>query len=227
MELTYETRRSTRRKRVTITVERDCTVVVHAPMDASDERLGRIVDSKRLWIYEKLHHAQKYQPLPHPPGKELVNGESALYLGRAYRIELVDEGDAAIRFANRFYISRAHAGQRKQVLRDWYIERAEAKILPRVRSHAKNLGVEYRKVKIVDNRYRWGSCTSSDNLTFNWRLIKAPMFVIDYVIIHELAHLIEANHTPRFWSIVSAQSATMSRARRWLRDNGQDLEADF
>ena len=80
--------------------------------------------------------------------------------------------------------------------------RAEEKILPRVQHHAHELGVEFTEAKIVDNRYRWGSCTVKDNVNFNWRLIKAPMFVIDYVIVHELAHLIEANHTPRFWNIV-------------------------
>ncbi|MDN5939045.1 MAG: M48 family metallopeptidase, partial [Salinisphaera sp.] len=175
---------------MTITVERDRTVVVHAPMDVADEKLAQIVESRRPWIYEKLHHAQKYRPLPHPPGKELVNGESALYLGRAYRIELVDDDDAGIRFANRFYIPRARADQRKRVLRQWYVDRAQEKILPRVRLHARNLGVTFQLARIVDNRYRWGSCTVKDNVNFNWRLIKAPMFVIDYVVIHELAHLI-------------------------------------
>ncbi|HET7268627.1 MAG TPA: SprT family zinc-dependent metalloprotease [Oleiagrimonas sp.] len=226
MDLAYTTRRSAARKKVTITVERDRTVVVHAPMDTSEEKLARVVESRRLWIYEKLHHAQKYQPLPHPPGKELVSGESALYLGRSYRIELVDGDDFTIRFANRFYIPRARASQRKQVLRQWYIDRAQDKILPRVLLHAKHLGVTFGQARIVDNRYRWGSCTPKDNLSFNWRLIKAPMFVIDYVLIHELAHLLEANHTPRFWSIVHAQTASMERARQWLRENGQSLEEE-
>ncbi len=79
-------------------------------------------------------------------------------------------------------------------------------------------------VKIVDNRYRWGSCTLKNNVNFNWRLIKAPMFVIDYVIVHELAHLIEANHTPRFWNIVRTQAPTMEKAKAWLKENGGLLE---
>jgi predicted metal-dependent hydrolase len=79
-------------------------------------------------------------------------------------------------------------------------------------------------VKIVDNRYRWGSCTLNDNVNFNWRLIKAPMFVIDYVITHELAHLIEANHTPRFWNILRAHIPTMDKAKAWLKEHGQLLE---
>ena len=76
----------------------------------------------------------------------------------------------------------------------------------------------------MDNRYRWGSCTVNNNLTFNWRLIKAPMTVIDYVVVHELAHLIEANHTPRFWNIVRAQIVNMDKAKQWLKEHGQFLE---
>ncbi len=226
MKLAYEIRRSAARRKVTITVERDRSVIVHAPADVSDEKVHQIVESKRPWIFEKLNHDQKYRPLPHPPGKELVSGEAALYLGRSYRIEVVDTDASEIQFAHRFIIPRSHAPRRKAVLRDWYIERAKETILPRVRRHAKRLGVDFKQARIVDNRYRWGSCTARDNVNFNWRLMKAPMFVIDYVVIHELAHLIESNHTPQFWCIVSAQTATMERARSWLRENGQILEED-
>ncbi len=226
MVLSYEIRRSSRRKNVTITVERDRAVVVHAPIGMPEDKLRQLVDSKRQWLFEKLGDAQKYQPLPHAPGKELVNGESTLYLGRAYRIELVDSADDAVRFSGKFLIPRSRASERKRVLRQWYMQRAQEKILPRVAWHAKNLGVAYAQAKIGDSRFRWGSCTPGNNLNFNWRLIKAPMFAIDYVIVHELAHIIEANHTSRFWNIVSAQLPTMERARGWLREHGQNLEEE-
>ena len=93
-----------------------------------------------------------------------------------------------------------------------------------MKHHARELGVEVAKVKIVDNRYRWGSCTPNNNVNINWRLIKAPMFVIDYVLVHELAHLIEANHTPRFWNIVKTQIAQTDKAKQWLKEHGQLLE---
>jgi predicted metal-dependent hydrolase len=109
-------------------------------------------------------------------------------------------------------------------LREWYISKAKEKIVPRVKHHARELGVNFDEVKIVDSRYRWGSCTVNNNVNFNWRLIKAPMFVIDYVIVHELAHLIETNHTPKFSNIVRAQSPTMEKAKAWLKENGQLLE---
>ena len=92
---------------------------------------------------------------------------------------------------------------------------------------AVTLGVNLAGARIVDNRFRWGSCTVKDNVNLNWRLIKAPMFVIDYVIVHELAHLIEANHTPRFWNIVRTHAPAMEKARRWLRDHGQILEQEI
>lgn len=224
MDLVYTIKRSSRRKKLNITVERDRSIVVHAPEEVSDEKIQQVVDSKRQWIYEKINHPQKYQDPPHPPGKELVSGESALYLGRQYRIELVKTGLSKIQFAQRFLIPVTQAEKREETLREWYIGKAKEKIVPRVKHHARELGVNFAEIKIVDNRYRWGSCTVKNNVNFNWRLIKAPMFVIDYVIIHELAHLIEPNHTPRFWNIVRAQSPTVEKAKAWLKENGQLLE---
>ena len=227
MNLDYTIIRSSKRRKLTITVERDRSVVVHAPERVSEENIRQVVESKRRWIYEKMGHTQKYRDLPHAPGKELVNGESALYLGRYYRIELVKTGLSEIQFTQRFFIPATHTMKRKEVLREWYIRRAKAKIVPRVKHHARDLGVNYNEAKIVDNLYRWGSCTVNNNVNFNWRLIKAPMFVIDYAIIHELAHLIEANHTPRFWNIVRAQTPKMEKAKVWLRENGQLLEQEI
>ena len=224
MKLSYTIKRSAKRKKLTITVERDRSVIVHAPETISDEKISEIVDLKKQWIYEKTMHAQKYSKLPHPPGKELVNGESVLYLGRQYQIEIVQDKISKIQLKQRFLIPASLKGEPKAVLRDWYVSKAKDKILQRVKFFARDLGVKYANTKIVDNRYRWGSCTIKDNINFNWRLIKAPMYVVDYVIIHELVHLMEANHTPRFWNIVRIQSPKMEKAKQWLLEHGQLLE---
>ncbi|MBU8921515.1 MAG: M48 family metallopeptidase [Bacteroidales bacterium] len=227
MDLKYTIKRSAKRDKLTITVERNREVVIHAPATASEETIARVVKSRRQWIFEKLSHTQKYQPLPHPPGKEFVSGESALYLGRAYRIEVVKKGLLEVQFKQRFLVP-SEGGQRPHgALRAWYEARAKEVILPRVAAHAATLGVDYNQAKIVDARYRWGSCTVINNVNFNWRLIKAPSWVIDYVIIHELAHLIEANHTPRFWNIVRSQVTRMEKAKAWLSENGQLLEQEI
>jgi predicted metal-dependent hydrolase len=224
MDLAYTIKRSAKRHKLTITVERDRNVVVHAPEGISDEKIRQVVESKRQWIYDKIGHSQKYQDLPHPPGKELVSGESALYLGRQYRIEMVRTALSEVQFVQRFLIPATQRLKREEVLRQWYIGKAKEKIIPRVKDRARELGVDVAEIKIVDNRFRWGSCTLKDNVNFNWRLIKAPMFVIDYVIVHELAHLIEANHSPRFWNTVRAQAPAMEKAKAWLKEHGQLLE---
>lgn len=226
MELEYQIVRSAARKTLTITVERNREVIVHAPEGTSEEEVRHVVVSKRQWILTKLRHPQKYQDRPHPPGKEVVNGESAPYLGRDYRIEISEAASGEIEFSGLFLVPAAHQAKRREVLRGWYIARAKEKILARVEQHAHELGVEFAAARIVDNRYRWGSCTVNRNVNFNWRLIKAPMFVIDYVIVHELAHLIEPNHTSRFWNIVRANTPKMEKAKAWLREQGQVLEEE-
>ena len=137
---------------------------------------------------------------------------------------MVKTGLTEVRFVQRFFIPAIQLGKQVEALREWYIGRAKENIVPRVKGHARELGVNVAGIKIMDSRYRCGSCTVKNNVGFNWRLIKAPMFVIDYVIVHELAHLIEANHTPRFWNIVRAQAPTMDKAKAWLKENGQLLE---
>jgi len=225
MDLNYSVIYS-KRKKLSITVERDRSIVVRAPEGTSPEKIQSVIESKKQWLFEKTHHPQKYASLPHPPGKELVNGESILYLGRYYRMELVDSsGD--IRFHNRFFIPKAMVPFGRRALRHWFKKRAEEKINPRVQHYSKSLGAEYNLLNITNSKYRWGSCSTKDNLNLNWRLIKAPMFVIDYIIVHELAHLIEGNHTPRFWNIVRAQVADLDKAKKWLRENGQLLESDI
>ena len=227
MVLEYTVRRSAKRTKLSIIIERDCQVVVLAPSKASDSAIDSAVQSKRQWIYEKMRHEQKFKSLPHPPGKELTSGEGVLYLGQSYRIELVDPDAEVVCLDAKIFIPKLPLTQRKQHLYDWYFHQAKLHISPRAKDHAKKLGVTYKKVKIVDNQYRWGSCTVKNNINFNWRLIKAPMIVIDYVIVHELAHLLEANHTPKFWNILRAQSPHIEKAKNWLKSNGQILEEKF
>ncbi len=226
MELNYTIVYS-KRKTLNITVERDRSVVVRAPEGTDPQKIRQAVESKRLWIYEKIRHPQKYRGIPHPPGKELVSGESMLYLGRNYRIDIVEDDHEGVRFANKFIVSKTTLSCARQWFRDWYIAKSKEKITPKVRYHAKNMGVEYNKVLISDLKYRWGSCTPKDNLNFNWRLIKAPMFVIDYVIVHELAHLMESNHTAQFWNIIEAQLPGSQKAKDWLKEHGAILEESF
>ena len=213
------------RKTVNISVERDRSVVVRAPRHTTPEKIKRIIEAKKLWLFEKIRHKQKYNPNIEP--KEFVSGESILYLGKSYRLDVVSSDQKGIRFNNKFIIAKSSQPIASQLFKEWYVQKAREKILPKVQAYAKSLGVTYNNVMISDLKYRWGSCTPKNNLNFNWRLIKAPMFVIEYVIVHELAHFLESNHTPRFWNIVFIQVPHYQKAKEWLKEHGDLLEQDL
>lgn len=213
-----------KRKKITITVERDSSIVVRAPEGVAPEKVRGVVEAKKLWLYAKLKHPQKYKDVSK---KEFVSGETVLYLGKNYRLEIEKSSKEGIRFAGKFIVAAVSTERASTVFKDWYIQKAKEKILPRVNLHARNLGVQYNKVMVSDLKYRWGSCTPKDNLNFNWKLIKAPMLVIDYVIVHELTHLLEHNHTPTFWNIVKTQVPYYLKAKQWLREHGEILENNF
>ena len=223
MELNYTVTYS-QRKKLTITVERDRSVVVMAPLGTAPEKIREVVESRKLWIYEKLRHPQKYDATPR---KEFVSGETVLYLGRNYRLEIQKGSEESIRFLGKFIVTGASPDRAAKLFREWYLDKAKKKLVPRVKLHARNLGVQFNKVMVSELKYRWGSCTPHDNLNFNWKLIKAPVVVIDYVIVHELAHLLEQNHTAGFWNIVQVQVPGYAKAKEWLKEHGDILESDF
>lgn len=224
MEIDYQIVYS-KRKTIGLTVERDRSIVVRAPIGASEEAIRQAVEAKKLWLYEKVNHSQKYPP--RPSRKEFVTGETLLYLGRHYRLEVTDDDLPGVRFHNRFYISRQHKAVAGQLLRAWYIARGQEKLTPRIHHFAVALGVAYDRIMISDLKVRWASCTPKNNLNFNWRIVKAPPFVIDYLVVHELAHLLEPNHTERFWTIVAVQIPRHQVAKEWLRIHGAMLEEEL
>ncbi|MBX6353099.1 MAG: M48 family metallopeptidase [Thermoflavifilum sp.] len=107
----------------------------------------------------------------------------------------------------------------------WLRTQASALLRNRVADWAKRLQMNYGQVRIKDQRTRWGSCSNRGNLNFNWRLVMAPEFVLDYVVVHELCHLREWNHSPRFWSLVEQAFPAYRTARQWLREEGGPLLA--
>lgn len=214
-----------KRKSISIIVERDRRVIVRAPENTSVEFIDREVQKRKRLLKSKIDHNQKY---PYSKQlKEFVSGESLLYLGKEYKLYVVDEPLAGVQFDNKFFISKADQKMANQLFKEWYINSAIKLIVPKATAIAARIGVKYNNLNIIDLKYRWGSCTPKDNIHLNWRLVKAPMTVIEYIIVHELTHLLEANHTPEFWNRVAAQLPNYDKAKQWLRENGQELETDF
>lgn len=114
----------------------------------------------------------------------------------------------------------AHRARR---LTDWLRSEAQRDLRRRVAVHARRLGVEVESISLRSQSTRWGSCSTTGRLSFNWRLVMAPSFVLDYVAAHEVAHLVEMNHSDAFWATVERTLPTMERGRAWLRANGRQL----
>lgn len=221
MNLQYEVIRSARRT-IGITVERDRHVVVRAPHSASDECVAAVVERKRYWIWQKQKDPRKY---PNPPyRKEFVPGESFLYLGQNHRLALAEDVQDVTLTARTFLVPRHRLAEAHTLFSAWYKAQAEEHLIPRAAALASAFGLKYRRIEVRDLKSSWASCTARGTLTFNWRIIQGPTFVIDYLLVHELAHLLEYNHTPDFWNVVAVHAPSYQKARAWLVQYGDKLE---
>jgi predicted metal-dependent hydrolase len=221
MNLEYEVVYS-ERQTIGISVERDRRVVVRAPRNARAEAVSAAVERKRFWIWGKLRDPRKDSL--QRGAKELVAGEAFLFLGQNYSLELVRESRGEVRLnGRRFELSRDDRKIGRTLFQHWYCTQAKKHIGPRVANLAKSMGVAFKRISVRDLKYRWGSCTPNGTITFNWRIVQAPMVVVDYLIAHELAHLLEPNHSPEFWNIVAVQVPSWPKARNWLRVHGANL----
>jgi predicted metal-dependent hydrolase len=136
--------------------------------------------------------------------KEYVNGESFLYLGRNYLLEFV-ESEEEIKFLNRLYVTKDSKHKAKKLFYKWYREKAKEKITYIIKEFALKMDVSYKEIKFSKMQYQRGSCSVDKTININYNIIKAPKFIITYVVVHELAHIIELNHSNEFWSIIKAQ----------------------
>jgi len=220
MEIEYQTLFSEKRKTISLVVERDKQIKVYAPLNAPTEAIEQAVKSKKFWLYKKLNYSKK--ETTSVLKKEYVNGESFLYLGRNYLLEFV-ESEEKIKFLNRFYIAQNSKEKAERLLDQWYKAKAKEKINTIIKDFAFKMGVSYKTTKFTKMQYQWGSCSVDKSININYNLIKAPRFVINYVVVHELSHIIELNHSGKFWSIVKAQLPQYEQAKVWLADNGDRI----
>lgn len=226
MVIDYEIRFSSKRKTLGIIVERDGRIVVLAPEGLSPSRIAEIVQQKQQWILLKLQHTAKYPAAPME--KEFVSGESILYLGKECQLVVIDDKwFDGVKYDGNFYIARHTQPKANTIFRGWYTRQAYEIIKPLADSYAQSLGVSFNECRVSEMKYRWASCTPNKNLVFNWRTIKAPLTVIHYLVVHELAHLIEPTHNSDFWNIVAAKLPRYEEAKEWLRQHGNLLEIDF
>lgn len=225
--MSYVLKRSSRARRVRLEVRERSGLAVVIPRSYRLRDLDGLLREKQGWILRNLARCARSAPLS--ASVDVRSGDIVAYLGRDLRV-IACQGNGSTPCVglkpDGLLISGASDGRGLgPLVEQWYRSEALQFVRGRVDSLTNRLGVSYRRIIIRGQRTRWGSCSQRGTLSFNWRLMMAPEPVIDYVIIHEVAHLREMNHTERFWRLVAAECPRWREHRRWLREHGEWLSA--
>ena len=207
---------------MSIYIERDGTVSVLAPQKLNDEEVSTIVRSKEYQIYKGL---TKWRALNAARViREPVNGQSFLYLGRNYRLVFVDETSQPILLKNGlFLIDRSRKSNVKELFIVFYRQKGMEKIKERVRLYQYKMDLIPKGIRILDLKHRWASCSHTGNLNFHWKTTMAPLSVLDYIIVHEMAHLRHKKHSRAFWNEIDKVMPDYQKRIHWLKENGAGM----
>lgn len=202
------------RKSLGIKVYPDCSVKVFAPQDSPLDQIQSKVREKARWIIKQQNEFLSYHPLT--PPRQYINGETHLYLGRQYRLRIDPTAEKGIKlYKGRLIVSATEKADIARILEKWYREKATyhfEETLKATFPKFKKYNIPYPTLFIRHMPTRWGSCTPKGKVILNPELIKAPKGCIEYVIIHELCHLIEHNHTKAFYQL---QASIFPEWKKW------------
>lgn len=222
MNITYKINRSRkRRKTIALQIRNETDVIVFAPYFTPVKEINRFIEEKQNWLNKTIR--KQKEAADKNKAKAYETGETFLYLGKPYPLEVFFEPfeREGIVFQNDRFRLNARAGKelRKHYFVSWYKKKAGDFIGPRVDFFSGMLKLPYKKLKITSAQSRWGSCSGDNHLAFSFRLVMAPPEIIDYVIVHELIHIREKNHSAGFWRHVEMTMPEYKKHRGWLKDN--------
>ncbi len=219
--------RTNRLKTVSINIEGGM-VQFTVPKKLSEKKLQDLITSRTPWIQKKLRLQSDMAPLR---PKEYVSGEAFTYLGRNYRLKLVQEAAGEVKLIAGHLVlgvKKNPSGElrdsfiRTQLI-DWFQKHAAQRLKEKTKRYSKIIGVKPNSVFLKNYKSRWGSCSTSGDISFNWKIIIAPHHIVDYVVVHELCHLKEHNHSSSFWKCVEQVIPDYQERKNWLKMNGVGL----
>ncbi len=219
-DLIFQVRESERRETLEIIVDRDGSLLLVTPPDAPPAALEQFVADKLVWIYTKLE--EKAAQARREP-RVYVQGEGFYYLGRRYRLRLVDAEAQRVPlrlFQGRFCLRRDVLPHARERFIRWYTLHLQPVLDRMVPEWGERVGAAPREVHIQDLGYRWGSRGKRGHVYFHWRVAMLPRPMIEYVVAHELVHLVEGNHDDAFWARLARLLPDYAERQRWLRVEG-------
>jgi predicted metal-dependent hydrolase len=218
MKLEYNLIRSKRRT-LALHITKEGGLEVRAPLKMSLEFIEAFVVSKQKWFAKHKQRMQESQPVP----KSFVEGEQFLFLGKQYPLQFSDEQPSPVELSDTLCLATRLQSRAGKVITGWYRLQATQILADRVEHFSVLMSIKPKQIKINNAGQRWGSCSPNGNVNFSWRLVMAPLEIIDYVVVHELAHLLRHDHSGIFWSKVEAILPDYKLRRKWLKDNGRLL----
>jgi hypothetical protein len=210
-----------RRRTIALEITPSATLIVRAPLRVPSEHIEEIIRQKRSWIVRKFDEMKQR---PFSSGHEYVEGEIFLFLGRQYPLHILQNSNITIERSDKLYVSSTLLPDIKNQIKRWYREEAHKEIPARCMWFSMKTGHVPTTIRITDARQRWGSCTHKGGLNFSWRLIQAPLDIVDYVVVHELVHISQPDHSRKFWNKVRDILPDYERRRKWLRENERLLK---
>ena len=222
-DITFNIKKS-KRKTLSIYIERDGTVTVIAPENSTDKEIEGVIKKKEYQIYKSLAEWELTNSTK--VEREFVNGQSFLYLGRNYRLEIVrEEQKKPLILKNGYFLLRKKdESMAKQLFIGFYKEKGLPKIVERVERYQKRINVNPKQIRIMELQNRWASCSEKGNLNFHWKCTMAPLDVLNYIVVHELVHLIHKNHTKAFWNEIDTIIPEYQNHIEWLKINGAAMD---
>ncbi|MDD5598541.1 MAG: SprT family zinc-dependent metalloprotease [Victivallaceae bacterium] len=206
-----------KRKTLSLHIDDSGGVIVRAPLLMPQLLIDRFVNRNTIWI--KKHKNKVLRRLEEIPPRKFISGEKFYFLGEEYELEFRDNSNKSIVLEGNFITRPATAEEIKRRFRKWYRDEARFYLTERLNICAEHYKLPYKELKITSAAHRWGSCTSKGCVNFPWRIMMCPENIIAYVIAHEMAHLLQLNHSPRFWREVEKMCPSCQEDRKWLHAN--------
>jgi predicted metal-dependent hydrolase len=212
-----------RRKTISLHIKEDGRVVIYVPYHTPKGEIEGFIKEKESWVIKKI--SEKERSIKETE-KAFIPGEKFLYLGESYPLEIGDTRYRGLPLKlsfGKFILDKDRLEEARDLFIHWYKREAKEKIEGRLHYFSNRLQLFPKGLKITSAKYRWGSCSRDSRLSFSWKIIMAPLSVIDYVLIHELVHIKEKNHSKRFWTYLETILPDYRKHRFWLKENGYRL----
>lgn len=217
-----------KRKTLEIAIEPPDKITVTAPEGTSEEVILQKVKQKANWLIAKMFTFRNM--MRHKIQREFVSGESFMYLGRNYSMQIIiDENikkPEVKLLRGKFYVTAPSKDEIaiKEAMEVWYRRKAEEQVKARLKYYAPYFSEQPTAIKIKEQKKRWGSCTSKNELLFNWRAVMAKAPALDYIIVHEMCHLTHKDHSKDFWQQLSMIMPDYEVRKEWLRNYGINMD---